>query len=127
VALGGMRETLLWGLLALVILRALAWIAYRARLQAGAPEMTNRVLATGHPGILIGGHLMPAGLVIGALLFTEQAAFMAALAGLVAAGVGWAMKFIIVVRASYNQGFAIERVPSRGGIGIAGGVQPGWQ
>ncbi len=127
VALGGMRETLLWGLLALVVLRALAWIAYRARLQAGAPEMTNRVLATGHPGILIGGHLMPAGLVIGALLFTEQAAFMAALAGLVAAGVGWAMKFIIVVRASYNQGFAIERVPSRGGIGIAGGVQPGWQ
>jgi hypothetical protein len=52
----------------------------------------------------------------------------AALAGFFIVGAGVALKFILVTRAGYNQGFALPHIPSRGtATSIAvGEVRPGW-
>ena len=39
----------------------------------------------------------------------------AVLAGVAALAAGWRFKFVLVVRASFNQGFSLPRVPVRGG------------
>jgi phenylacetyl-CoA:acceptor oxidoreductase subunit 2 len=57
----------------------------------------------------------------------EPAALLAfACGGLSAFAAGWALKLILVTRAGYNQGFALNHTPARGS-GIAGAmVKPGW-
>jgi phenylacetyl-CoA:acceptor oxidoreductase subunit 2 len=47
-------------------------------------------------------------------------------AGLAALAAGWLLKFTIVVRAAYNQGFALPLLPVRGPGHAAAGVKPGW-
>jgi len=44
--------------------------------------------------------------------FTTGAAVLAGVAALAA---GWRFKFVLVVRASFNQGYALPRIPVRGG------------
>lgn len=40
---------------------------------------------------------------------------------------GWAMKYMIVTKAAYNQGFAIAHRPERSaGAGGGEGAAPGW-
>ena len=51
---------------------------------------------------------------------------MFALAGLSVFATGWAIKFILITRAAYNQGFALPHTPIRGS-GVPGpAVKPGW-
>ena len=47
-------------------------------------------------------------------LATDFAAPLAALAGLAALGAGWLVKFTLVTRASFNQGFSLPVLPVRG-------------
>ena len=72
------------------------------------------------------GLVLPAVAVVIGLVFTVIAPIMFAFSGLCAFAAGWAWKFIVVTRAGFNQGFAINRIPVRG-AGIAGAmVKPGW-
>jgi len=49
-----------------------------------------------------------------------------ALAGFSVFATGWAIKFILITRAAYNQGFALPHTPIRGS-GVPGpAVKPGW-
>jgi phenylacetyl-CoA:acceptor oxidoreductase subunit 2 len=49
-----------------------------------------------------------------------------ALVGISVFVTGWLLKFILITRAAYNQGFALNHTPVRGS-GLAGpAVQPGW-
>ncbi|HJN24736.1 MAG TPA: phenylacetyl CoA, partial [Rhodospirillales bacterium] len=67
-------------------------------------------------------------LVIIGLLMPEIYHLLYPVAGISAMVAGWAMKFIIVTRASYNQGFAITHTPERSaGSGGGPGAQPGWK
>ena len=60
------------------------------------------------------------------LLVTSAAAVLFAIAGLLAFATGWLLKFTIITRAAYNQGFALNHTPVRGS-GYAGpAVKPGW-
>jgi phenylacetyl-CoA:acceptor oxidoreductase subunit 2 len=36
------------------------------------------------------------------------------------------LKFVLVTRAGYNQGFALEHTPVRGSGAAGPGVKPGW-
>ena len=54
------------------------------------------------------------------------AAGAVAVAGLLAVLTGWALKFTIVVRAAFNQGFALPRLPDRGSGPSGLAVKPGW-
>ena len=55
---------------------------------------------------------------------TDETLF--ALAGCSVFATGWAIKFILITRAAYNQGFALAHTPIRG-FGVPGpAVKPGW-
>jgi Fe-S-cluster-containing dehydrogenase component/DMSO reductase anchor subunit len=114
-------------LLLLIAVRGLAWRSYSKALpHAGAPVRSIEVLRSFRPWFLVFGVILPvASIALG--LFIEPAALSAfACGGLSACAAGWALKFILVTRAGYNQGFALDHTPSRGS-GIGGAmVKPGW-
>jgi phenylacetyl-CoA:acceptor oxidoreductase subunit 2 len=114
-----------WLLIGLVLGRALAYAAYRRGLeQAGAPLRALEVLARfGRPF----GGLGAAAIVVaavGALL--PGYGWATGAAGLIAAVSGWWLKFTIVTRAAYGQGFALPTTPVRGAGSTHAGARPGW-
>ena len=114
-------------LLALVAVRAILWWQFRQALKAdGAPSGTWAALARLNAPLLIVGHVVPAALLLIAYGAGELALPLQALAGLLAFAGGWQFKFALVTRAAFNQGFAVPRMPARGGGRSAPGVKPGW-
>jgi Fe-S-cluster-containing dehydrogenase component/DMSO reductase anchor subunit len=114
-------------LLVLLAARGCAWLAYSTALRkTGAPVRTFEALDAYRSWFLAIGLVLPAVAVVIGLVFTIIAPLMFAFGGLCAFAAGWAWKFIVVTRAGFNQGFAINRIPVRG-AGIAGAmVKPGW-
>lgn len=103
--------------LALVLARGLAWFAYRQRMDAVAP---TRALAAldGAGGLLqLAGAVLPLALAIpvfaGLADGAAGAAFLA-IAGLAAAATGAWLKFTLITRAAFHQGFALAHLPVRG-------------
>jgi phenylacetyl-CoA:acceptor oxidoreductase subunit 1 len=111
----------------LVALRAVAWRRYFAALETeGAPTRTLEVLAGYRPWMFACGLAVPVAGVGAGLALTGAVQLCFVIAGLSAFAAGWALKFIIITRAGFNQGYAIRHIPVRG-TGIAGpAVQPGW-
>ncbi|MEO8135577.1 MAG: phenylacetyl-CoA:acceptor oxidoreductase [Betaproteobacteria bacterium] len=107
----------LWiaGLALLLVLRMLAWIAYRRRLAIGLRE---------HPQLAHAGQVLAvAGTLLPLLALTNLAAgfagdtlamALAATAGAAAAGAGSFVKFTLITRVALNQGFALAQLPVRG-------------
>lgn len=119
----------------LVVLRAAAWEIYTRRLsRAGAPTGACRVVKLMVPwfrgvGLVVPLVLIALGLVLpgvspGVGPGVVQGLF--ALGGLVGFAAGWATKFVLITRAGYNQGFALARIPARGGVASGSMVKPGW-
>ena len=97
-------------LAALVALRAWAWHAYFVSLEReGAPQRTLEVLRGCRTWMFWAGLMLS--LVLIAVGFSS-------LAGVAIVATGWALKFILVTRAAYQQGFAIQRG--------ATALKPGW-
>jgi phenylacetyl-CoA:acceptor oxidoreductase subunit 2 len=102
---------------ALLIARLLVWFAYRRRL-AGA--IAPRAAVTlDHAGRMLqfAGTLLPLALI--ALIVTgavsgSQVPLFASIAGLPAILAGSYLKFTLVTRAGFNQGFALTHLPVRG-------------
>ncbi len=113
--------------LMLAALRAYAWQRYlRALRTAGAPTRTLEILRPAGNRFVWLGLVLPAALMAAGYAIAAGTDIMLALAGLSVFGAGWAMKLILVTRAAYNQGFALEHTPTRG-AGVAGpAVKPGW-
>jgi len=86
-----------------VILRAFAWSRYASAVRSPALVMPGKLL------VQIG--------TLGVLMLTLIAFWMpdlAPLAGLLSLGTGQFLKYALVTRASFNQGFALPRTPVRG-------------
>ncbi|RPH65660.1 MAG: phenylacetyl-CoA:acceptor oxidoreductase [Burkholderiales bacterium] len=102
---------------AFVMARWLAWVGYRRRLAAvAAPRALSALDRAGDRLQTIGTYLAfalvaPAGI---GLVGGTVASLLAALAGLAAAGTGAWLKYTLVTRAAYNQGFALTQLPVRG-------------
>lgn len=99
----------------LLVARVGAWLLYRREV-GGSPQAWP---ALHHANLtLLGwGTLVP--LVLGALvarapLDATVAFALVAVAGLAAASAGAVFKYALILRASYNQGFALARLPVRG-------------
>lgn len=101
----------------LLLARLVVWHLYRRQLGDACAPAARRVLDQ------IGGVLQYAGTLLPLLLLAPLAAHalppglsaaVGVLAGLVAAATGAWMKFSLVTRAAYNQGFALTRLPVRG-------------
>ena len=109
---GGTRSLLvLFG--ALLLARVLLWLAYRRRLAPRAQA------ALAHAGLWLQGvgALLPLALVSAAVLGATPASsipLLAALAGFMAALAGGFMKYTLITRAGFNQGFALMHLPVRG-------------
>ncbi len=61
-----------------------------------------------------------------ALFLGDLGPWLGGLAGLAAIAGGWRLKFVIIARAAYNQGFALPLTPVRGAGQSAAGDKPGW-
>lgn len=97
-------EAWLLGAFALAVAaRLLAWRRYRAAVRSPALDPAGKAL------LWIG--------TVGALLFLALGFYWreaALLAGLAAIATGWWLKFALVTRASFNQGFSLPHLPVRG-------------
>lgn len=91
----------------LVIARALAWSRYRTAFQKSPGSHT---LEGANKWLMQLGTVVPLALAL-ASYFVPYAGM---LAGLAAVATGWHLKFLLVTRAAYNQGFALPRLPVRG-------------
>jgi len=124
---GGAPRWLAAVLLAALILRRLAWKTYHEALERrGAPKKALAVLARLRGSFERYGQSLPEMLLVAALLFRSEQLWLLPLAGVAAALGGWWLKFTIVARAAYNQGYALPMVPVRGQGQALPGVKPGW-
>lgn len=100
----------------LVVVRAGLWGVYRARAGRRIPRPAGRALARIAPWLLWGGTaLVLVLLVLAAATVPGLPGVGAAIGGgLAALAAGWTLKFTLVTRASFNQGFAIPHSPVRG-------------
>ena len=102
---------------ALVAGRALVWRSYRRRIGAnGAPRALDALDGAGGQ-LRLAGTLLPLVLIVVAVAVDvggTAGAVIAAVAGLAATAAGAAMKFTLVTRAAFNQGFALKHLPVRG-------------
>jgi phenylacetyl-CoA:acceptor oxidoreductase subunit 2 len=114
-------------LIVLVVGRGLAWRAYLAGLERdGVPVRAFDVMRSIQTPMSLLGIWIPLLLLLIASSFSAMA-WIAAMAGLCALGSGWLLKFTIITRAAYNQGFALPRFPVRGAGGPAPAYKPGWR
>jgi phenylacetyl-CoA:acceptor oxidoreductase 26-kDa subunit len=108
-----------WPAVALLVLlasRAVAWRRYRKELSAGkTPRQTLATLDRIEVPFMWTGHGAAAALILMALALPGlNGEWMVGAAGLLAAAGGWLLKYTMVIRASFNQGYALPRVPVRG-------------
>ncbi len=109
----------------LVVLRAWIWQLYQSALKAeGAPSRIFAVFHTYRPWLFTVGLVVPVVAIIAGVAMAVPA--LLAIAGMCIVVMGVVLKFMFVVRAGFNQGFALVHTPRRG-AGIGGSaVKPGW-
>jgi phenylacetyl-CoA:acceptor oxidoreductase 26-kDa subunit len=113
---------------ALIGVRLAVWHAYRRVLSApgAAPTGTVHMLSNMQAPVLV-GHGAALVLLLLGLLLPALAPILALAAGLAGLLSGWHLKFGLVVRAAYTQGFALARTPARTPGYSGPGVKPGWE
>jgi len=117
-------------ILALVaaVVRAGVWQAYLAALaREGAPTRSLAALDAFRLWFFAGGLAAPFGLIAAGFLFAAAAPYLFALAGAASIAAGAVLKFILVTRAGFNQGFAMTHTPVRGSGTAGPAVKPGWR
>jgi len=111
---------------ALALLRAFVWRSYLTSLLIeGAPSRALAVLDRYRPWLFAGGLLLPLALIVFGWA-VPSAAVLFVPAGLAVAAAGIGLKFVLITRASFNQGFALTHTPVRGAGRAGPAVKPGW-
>ena len=100
-----------------LVARVAAWEGYRRRVKLIAPEPAVAALSRASRSILL-GHCV-AGIFLIASLVMPSPVASAATAGLVLFTTGAWLKFVVVTRAAFTQGFSIPYLPVRGRTGTA--------
>ncbi len=103
------------GFVALVALRLLVWLAYRRRLGGRlAPGASSALRRTG-AWLQYGGTLAPLAIVaLVAASPSDATPLLIATAGVLAVLSGSHLKYTLITRAAFNQGFALVHLPVRG-------------
>jgi len=114
-------------LAALALVRIWTWWRYLGALESGgAPTRTLEIFTACRMWFFAAGLVLPLALVAAGLILPAASVVLFALAGFAVFATGWAIKFILITRAAYNQGFALPHTPIRG-FGVPGpAVKPGW-
>ena len=103
------------GLALAVVARAVAWSVYRRRVDADLVPKARTALELAGKQLYQLGAIVPLALLVTGGVIESFTTAAAVLAGIAALATGWRFKFVLVTRAAYNQGFALPRVPVRGG------------
>jgi len=104
-------------LVLLMFLRLALWTIYRRRVAGRTAPPATRVLDQVGGVLQFGGSLLPLVLLAPLavdLLPAPTSSMLGALAGASALAAGAWMKYCLITRAGYNQGFALARLPVRG-------------
>jgi phenylacetyl-CoA:acceptor oxidoreductase subunit 1 len=111
----------------LAALRGWIWRCYLAALKAeGVPTRTLAVLNGCRPWFVISGLALPLALIVIGFAMTTAAPPLFAIAGLCITAAGAVLKYILVTRAGFNQGFALTHTPVRGSGHAGPAIKPGW-
>ncbi|MBI5921055.1 MAG: dimethyl sulfoxide reductase anchor subunit [Betaproteobacteria bacterium] len=114
-------------LLGALALRRLSWRWYFDALESqGAPKQALQVLRSFGGRFELLAQTMPEMMLVAVIFLFNDMTWLVPLAGLLAAAGGWGLKFTIVARAAFNQGFALPVLPVRGQGTAIPGVKPGW-
>jgi phenylacetyl-CoA:acceptor oxidoreductase subunit 1 len=126
-AVSAAARPLVVALAVLAAVRVWTWWRYLDALESeGAPTRTLEIFSAFRFWFFAAGLVLPVALIALGLLLPAAGAALFALAGLAVFAAGWALKFILITRAAYNQGFALPHTPIRGS-GVPGpAVKPGW-
>ncbi|MEI8325903.1 MAG: DmsC/YnfH family molybdoenzyme membrane anchor subunit [Betaproteobacteria bacterium] len=110
---GGLAPLLLATLL---VLRVAVWTGYRRAVKSSLAPRAAQALDAAGQFLWLGGTLVPLALLASGLSLSggTAATALAASAGLCAAFAGAQVKYTLVTRASFNQGFALLKMPVRG-------------
>jgi phenylacetyl-CoA:acceptor oxidoreductase subunit 1 len=107
--------------------RAWEWHCYFVRIRKdGAPARSLEILGACHGWFSALGFLAPLTLIALGYVLTDLGQVLFAVAGVMVFAAGWALKFIMITRAAYNQGFALNHTPVRGSGLPGGAVKSGW-
>ena len=107
--------------------RAWEWHCYFVHLRKnGAPARSIIILGACRGWFMALGFIAPVTLIALGFVLTGGADVLFAVAGIMVFAAGWALKFIMITRAAYNQGFALNHTPVRGSGLPGGAVKPGW-
>jgi len=101
--------------LSMIALRWMGWAAYRAhiyseRIPPGARMAFRRM----ERSFFVAGSLAPALMLLVGFAVPASAGIVSIGAALFMVAGGWLLKFTIVTRAAFNQGFAVAYMPARG-------------
>jgi phenylacetyl-CoA:acceptor oxidoreductase subunit 2 len=102
---------------ALVLARMLVWLVYRRRLAAAAASQAQAALDRAGRWLQGAGTLAPLALIAAIAAGAVPGAeilLVVAIAGFVAAATGGYVKYTLITRAGFNQGFALAHLPVRG-------------
>ena len=124
---GEMADVTAVAVVLLAVLRGWTWQSYLTALAiAGAPIRCFAVLDSLGPILFLVGLVAPLPLVIVGFLLPDGRPYLFFLAGLCVLAAGAALKLVLVTRAGFNQGFALDHTPVRGSGSAGPAVKPGW-
>ena len=102
-------------MVALALLNMLLWIGYRYGAdRAARPPLANRIVDNMSWPLLMVGHLAPVLLALAAWLDGANSAALLSIAGFLAIAGGTFWKCGLILKASYQHGFSLTRLPQRG-------------
>lgn len=113
----GVRSAAMVGVFALLVLvRQIVWVVYRRRLKGRIVRKADEALAGAGRWLMSMGTIVPLFIVV--LLLIAPAEWRVSPFEVTAGALVWAtgawLKFVLVTRAAFNQGFALKRLPVRG-------------
>ncbi len=113
----GVRSAGMLGAFALLVLvRQIVWVLYRRRLKGRIVKKADEALGGAGRWLMSLGTIVPLFIVV--LLLTSPAEWRVGPFEVVAGVLAWAtgawIKFVLVTRAAFNQGFALKHLPVRG-------------
>jgi len=113
--------------LVLIGVRALLWWRWRGVLEKEGPRASFDAMRRIDPAFLVVGNFLPALAFLASYAVPELKAPLVLAGGMTLLVAGWILKYKLITGAAYTQGFALERIPARGGGSSGPGIQPGWR
>jgi phenylacetyl-CoA:acceptor oxidoreductase subunit 2 len=93
----------------------------------GMPKGTLKAFQRYNLTIFVGGHLAPSALLaMGYALPYPTGLYAVILGALLALLGGWLMKYVLITKAAFNQGFQLPHEPVRGSGKPGPSAKPGW-